>query len=36
MNISIVEKEITEIKLIKPLWEQLNSLHFEVKIIYKM
>lgn len=35
MNIGIVEKDITEIHLIKPLWEQLNSIHFEKSVYFK-
>jgi ribosomal protein S18 acetylase RimI-like enzyme len=35
MNISIVEKDIKEIELIKPLWEQLNLLHFEKSVNFK-
>ncbi|MBW9159440.1 MULTISPECIES: GNAT family N-acetyltransferase [Clostridium] len=35
MNICIVEKDITEIELIKPLWEQLNSIHHAKSIYFK-
>ena len=35
MNICIVEKDITEINLIKPLWEQLNSIHFDKSVYFK-
>lgn len=35
MNICIVEKSIKEIQLIKPLWEQLNSLHFDKSTYFK-
>ena len=35
MNICIVEKDITEIELIKPLWEQLNSIHLDKSIYFK-
>ncbi|MBL4932159.1 GNAT family N-acetyltransferase [Clostridium paridis] len=35
MNISIIEKGINEINLIKPLWEGLNSVHFEKSISFK-
>lgn len=35
MNICIVNKDIKEIGLIKPLWEQLNSVHFEKSIYFK-
>jgi len=35
MNICIVEKSIKEIELIKPLWEQLNSVHLEKSIYFK-
>jgi diamine N-acetyltransferase len=35
MNIRIVEKDITEIKLIKSLWEQLNLIHLEKSVYFK-
>ncbi|MBU3143839.1 GNAT family N-acetyltransferase [Clostridium sp. CF012] len=35
MNICIVEKSIKEIELIKPLWEQLNCVHFKKSIYFK-
>lgn len=35
MNICIVEKDLTEIKLIKPLWDQLNSIHFDKSVYFK-
>ena len=35
MNTIIVEKDIKEIELIKPLWKQLNSVHFEKSIHFK-
>ncbi|MCY6354387.1 GNAT family N-acetyltransferase [Clostridium sp. ZS2-4] len=35
MNICIVEKDITEIELIKPLWEQLNSIHLDKSVYFK-
>jgi diamine N-acetyltransferase len=35
MNICIVEKDIKEIELIKPLWEQLNSVHFAKSVHFK-
>jgi ribosomal protein S18 acetylase RimI-like enzyme len=35
MNICIVEKNIKEIELIKPLWEQLNSIHLDKSIYFK-
>lgn len=35
MNICIVDKDIKEIGLMKPLWEQLNSVHFEKSIYFK-
>jgi hypothetical protein len=28
MDICLVEKDIKEIELMRPLWEQLNSIHF--------
>lgn len=34
MNICIIEKDIKEIELIKPLWEKLNELHYQHKIIF--
>ena len=36
MNICIVEKDITEIELIKPLWEQLNSIHLDKSIYLRI
>lgn len=35
MNICIVEKDIKEIELIKPLWEQLNFIHLDKSIYFK-
>lgn len=35
MNIHIVEKGIKELELIKPLWEQLNRVHFNKSINFK-
>ena len=35
MNICIVEKDISEIDLIKPLWEQLNTLHNDKSVFFK-
>lgn len=35
MNICIVEKGTTEIELIKPLWEKLNSIHFDKSVYFK-
>jgi ribosomal protein S18 acetylase RimI-like enzyme len=35
MNICLVEKDITEIELIKPLWEKLNSIHFNKSVHFK-
>lgn len=35
MNICIVEKDITEIEAIKPLWEQLNSIHLDKSVYFK-
>lgn len=35
MNICLVEKDITEIELIKPLWEKLNSIHFNSSVHFK-
>lgn len=35
MNICLVEKSITEIELIKPLWEKLNLIHFEKSVHFK-
>lgn len=35
MNICIVEKSITEIELIKPLWEKLNFIHFDKSVYFK-
>ncbi|GCD10536.1 GNAT family N-acetyltransferase [Clostridium tagluense] len=35
MNICIVEKSIKELELIKPLWEQLNCVHFDKSIYFK-
>lgn len=34
-DIHLVEKNIEEIKLIKPLWKQLNSIHIEKSIHFK-
>lgn len=35
MDICIVEKDIKEIELMKPLWEQLNSIHYDKSIYFK-
>lgn len=35
MNICLVEKDITEIELIKPLWEKLNSIHLNKSVHFK-
>ena len=35
MNISLVEKDINEIQLIKPLWEKLNLIHFNNSVYFK-
>lgn len=35
MNISLVEKDINEIQLIKPLWEKLNLIHFNKSVYFK-
>ncbi|MBU3113056.1 GNAT family N-acetyltransferase [Clostridium lacusfryxellense] len=35
MNICLVEKDIKELELIKPLWEQLNSVHIDKSIYFK-
>lgn len=35
MNICIVEKDIKEIELMKPLWEQLNAVHFAKSVYFK-
>lgn len=35
MNISIVEKDLSEIGVIKPLWEGLNSVHIEKSVYFK-
>jgi ribosomal protein S18 acetylase RimI-like enzyme len=35
MNISIVEKDITEIEIIKPLWEKLNLIHLDKSVYFK-
>ena len=36
MKICIVEKDLTEINLIKLLWEQLNfSIHFDKSLYFK-
>lgn len=35
MNIYLVEKSLTEIELIKPLWEKLNSIHFYKSVYFK-
>lgn len=35
MNISLVEKDIAEIELIKPLWEELNHIHFNKSVYFK-
>lgn len=35
MSIKIVEKNINDIELIKPLWEQLNELHYEKSVNFK-
>lgn len=35
MSINIIEKNLDEIDLIKPLWEQLNQLHFEKSVNFK-
>ena len=35
MNVCLVEKDITEIELIKPLWEKLNLIHFDKSVYFK-
>ena len=35
MNISIVEKDITELGVIKPLWEKLNLIHLDKSVYFK-
>jgi len=35
MNICLVEKDIKEIEIIKPLWEKLNLLHLDKAIYFK-
>lgn len=35
MNICIVEKDIKEIEIIRPLWKQLNSIHLDKSIYFK-
>lgn len=35
MDICIVEKDIKEIELMKPLWEKLNSIHYDKSIYFK-
>ena len=35
MNISLVEKDINEIQLIKPLWEKLNLIHFNKSVYFE-
>lgn len=35
MNISIIEKDITEINIIKPLWEKLNLIHLDKSVHFK-
>lgn len=35
MDICIIEKNIKELELIKPLWEKLNSVHFDKSIYFK-
>jgi len=35
MNITIVEKDIKDIELIKPLWEQLNLVHLDKSVHFK-
>jgi len=35
VNISIVEKDIKELKLIKTLWEKLNCIHFDKSVYFK-
>ena len=35
MNISIIEKDIAELEIIKPLWEKLNSIHLDKSVYFK-
>ena len=35
MSVVIVEKGINDIELIKPLWEQLNELHYQKSVNFK-
>ena len=35
MNIISVEKDITEIEIIKPLWEKLNLIHLDKSVYFK-
>ncbi|OOM74117.1 GNAT family N-acetyltransferase [Clostridium sp. BL-8] len=35
MNINIIEKDISEINMIKPLWEKLNLIHLNKSVYFK-
>lgn len=35
MSINIVEKNISELNLMKPLWEKLNSIHLSKSVYFK-
>lgn len=35
MNVNIIEKDISEINIIKPLWEKLNLIHLNKSLYFK-
>jgi len=35
MNISVIQKQMTDIEIIKPMWEKLNSIHLEKSVYFK-
>lgn len=35
MNVSMLDKDISEIEIIKPLWEKLNAIHLDKSIFFK-
>lgn len=35
MSIELIEEDLKDIEIIKPLWEQLNKIHFEKSVYFK-
>ncbi len=35
MNVNIIEEDVSEINIIKPLWEKLNLIHLNKSVYFK-